>query len=166
MPRSAVQSPRPAAADLRPNALYDTDVYSWALEQARLIREGLWKEVDLDNVAEEIESVGKSQHDALESCLARVIEHMLKWDYQEGKRTRSWVGSIEVHRVRATLRLEKSPGLKSELDGIIRSAYRLAVAYARKDTGLSRSAFPESCPYDFEAVMTRPFKWPDALPDR
>src|SRR5918995_6322237 len=112
MPRSAVQSPRPAAADLRQNALYDTDVYSWALEQARLIREGRWKEVDLDNVAEEIESVGKSQHDTLESCLARLIQHMLKWDYQEGKRTKSWVGSIDVHRVRATLRLEKSPGLK------------------------------------------------------
>ena len=165
MPRSAVQSPQPVA-DLRPNGLYDTDVYSWALEQERLIREGRWDEIDLDNVAEEIESVGKSEHNALESCLARVIQHMLKWDYQEGKRTRSWVGSIDVDRVRATLRLEKNPGLKSELDDIMRSAYRLAVAYARKDTGLSRSVFPESCAYDFEAVMTRTFRWPDAPPDR
>ena len=165
MPRSAVQSPQPVA-DLRPNGLYDTDVYSWALEQARLIREGRWDEIDLDNVAEEIESVGKSEHNALESSLARVIQHMLKWDYQEGKRTRSWVGSIDVDRVRATLRLEKNPGLKSELDDIMRSAYRLAVAYARKDTGLSRSVFPESCAYDFEAVMMRTFRWPDAPPDR
>jgi hypothetical protein len=165
MARSSARPVQPVVADVRAKPLYDTDAYSWALEQARLIREGRWDAVDLDNVAEEIESVGKSQYDALESALARVIQHMLKWDVQDSKRTRSWISSIDVHRVRAELRLKRNPGLKSERDEIVQEAYKLAVAYARKDTGLPRSAFPESCPYDFETIMTRPFDWPGASHD-
>lgn len=162
MPRSAAQSPRSVTTDGRPTSPYDADAYSWAMEQARLIREGRWNEVDLGNVAEEIESVARSEYHALQSNLARVIQHMLKWDYQEGRRTRSWVGSIDVHRVRAGLRLRKSPRLKGELDELLADAYALAVAYARKDTGFSRAVFPEACPYGFETIMTRPFAWPDS----
>jgi hypothetical protein len=136
--------------------------YSWALEQARLLREGRWDEIDLGNVAEEIEGVARSEYHALQSHLARVIQHMLKWDDQEGRRARSWVGSIDVHRVRAGVRLGKRPGLKGELDELLADAYALAVAYARKDTGFSRAVFPERCPYNFETIMTRPFTWPDA----
>ena len=105
MARSSAQPTQPIVADVRSKPPYDTDAYSWALEQARLIREGRWEAVDLDNVAEEIESVGKSQYDASDIALARVIQHMLKWDFQASKRTSSWVGSIDAHRVRANLRL-------------------------------------------------------------
>lgn len=161
MARSSAQVLPPTDAEARPRALYETDAYSWALEQARLIREGRWGEIDRENVAEEIESVGTSQWHALQSSLARVIQHMLKWDYQGRLRSRSWVSSINVHRVRADVRLRKSPGLKGHLHEVLPEAYRLAVAYAERDTGLPRSAFPEGCPYDFETVMTRPFVGPD-----
>jgi hypothetical protein len=157
MGRSSAQSApsggRPKAVAERP--LYERDYYTWSLEQARLIREGRMAEIDLENVAEEMESLGKSQYSALRSSLARVIQHLLKWDYQPAKRTRSWVNSIEIHRIRAQQNLEENPGLRSKLDEIIPGAYRLGVAYAIKDMNLPRTAFPEACPYDFDAIMTR-----------
>lgn len=60
---------------------YKRDVYSWARAQARLIREGRFEEVDAANVAEEIESVGRSERSSLRSYLARVLQHLLKWDH-------------------------------------------------------------------------------------
>src|SRR6266481_4817281 len=88
-----VPSEGPAGAD------YDRDFYSWPLEQARLVREGRWDAVDRDNVAEEIESLGREQFNKLASALRVLMLHMLKWDHQPKLRSRSWVLSIEAQRL-------------------------------------------------------------------
>jgi hypothetical protein len=134
---------------------YKDDFYSWALHQSRLVREGRLAEADCVNIAEELADLGRTERRSLRSALARVIQHLLKWDFQPAKRTASWQNSIYIHRVHATQDLRENPGLKPELDQIIREAYELAIGYAAEDTGLSRRTFPAVCPYDFATIMSR-----------
>src|ERR1051325_5490810 len=64
---------------------YDSDFYSWSQEQGRLVREGRWTEIDRENVAEEIESLGREQFNKLESAIRVLLMHMLKWDHQASR---------------------------------------------------------------------------------
>lgn len=97
MARAASVSPGRQAPSQTP---YDRDVFSWSVEQASLLREGRFHELDVANVAEEIESGGRSERSALTSCLARVMRHMLRWDRQPETRRPSRATSIRVHRSR------------------------------------------------------------------
>ena len=85
----ATSTKRPRSAPL-----YERDLYAWSLEQARLLKEGRLDEVDAENVAEEILDVGRNEYDKLESALSVLLMHMLKWDHQPEKRTRSWENTI------------------------------------------------------------------------
>src|SRR5438045_2505924 len=123
--------PAPHAA----GAAYDRDFYSWSLEQARLVREWRWSAVDRDNVAEEIESLGREQFNKLESALQRLMLHRLKWDHQPRKRSRSWVLSIEAQRVELEDVFSDNPGLKPRVSEAIGRAYRKARIEAAKETG-------------------------------
>ena len=80
-------------------ASYDRDIYSWSLEQARLVREGRWDTVDRENVAEEIESLGRTEFSKLESALRVLLVHILKWDHQPQRRSKSWIISIKDQRI-------------------------------------------------------------------
>ncbi len=80
--------------------LYDTDIVAWASQQAELLRSGQWSRLDLANIAEEIEDVGKSEQRELASRLAVLIGHLLKWQFQPEKRSRSWADTIDVQRAR------------------------------------------------------------------
>jgi len=100
-----VPSESPAGAD------YDRDFYSWSLEQARLLREGRWNAVDRDNVAEEIESLGREQFDKLASALRVLMLHMLKWDHQPSPRSRRWLLSIKAQRADLSDVISDNPGL-------------------------------------------------------
>src|SRR5215207_6482370 len=102
---------------------YENDLYSWALHQSRLIQEGRLAEADLANIAEELADLGRSEYRELRSALARVIQHLLKWDFQADKRSASWRNSIEVHRVHARQTLHENPGLRHKLDEIVTGAY-------------------------------------------
>src|SRR5437588_5741318 len=103
--------PAPHAA----GAAYDRDFYSWSLEQARLVREGRWDAVDRDNVAEEIESLGREQFNKLASALRVLMLHMLKWDHQPALRSRSWMLSIETQRLDLGDIMADNPGLKPRI---------------------------------------------------
>src|ERR1700758_131667 len=86
-------------ADRPPAADYWSDFYSWLMEQAAHIRAGRWEAVDRENLAEEIESLGREQFNKLESALRVLMMPMLKWDYQPQRRGRSWMPSIEGQRL-------------------------------------------------------------------
>ena len=145
------------APDARARADYTRDVYTWSQEQARLIREGRWDGIDRDNVAEEIESVGRTEFNSLVSALRVLMLHMLKWDHQPEKRTRSRVLSIKVQRNDLDDVLSDNPGLRPRLDEAIARAYRNARAEAAKETGLDEDAFPAKCPYSVEDMTTRQY---------
>src|ERR1700677_3089775 len=109
------------------SALYDKDFYAWSHEQAALLRAGKLGQVDIEHVAEEIESMGKTEKRELVSRLAVLLMHLLKWQFQSGKRTPRWETSIEVQRIHLVDHLADTPSLKSTVPAAIASAYRIAV---------------------------------------
>src|SRR4051794_36674182 len=83
-----------ARRDLPPAPLYERDYYSWVLEQAALLRERRLAELDFDNLAEEVEDLGRSMADQLGSRYETLLMHLLKWEFQPDKRSNSWAGRI------------------------------------------------------------------------
>ncbi len=75
-------------------SLYDKDFYAWTQEQAQLLRHHQWSQLDLPNVIEEIESLGKQQRQELRNRLSILIGHLLKWEHQSQQRSRSWLATI------------------------------------------------------------------------
>ncbi|HHC25199.1 MAG TPA: DUF29 domain-containing protein, partial [Desulfobacterales bacterium] len=65
----------------------------------RLLREGRFTEIDVDNIAEELEAMGRSEKRELVSCLTTLLVHLLKWKYQAVRRSRSWENTILTQRI-------------------------------------------------------------------
>ena len=146
-----------APGDAPVRAEYERDFYSWLMEQARFIREGRIDALDRDNLAEEIESQAREQFNKLVSALRVLMLHMLKWDRQRARRSRSWVLSIQEQRFEIADVLADNPGLKPRVDDAIERAYRRARIEAAKETGLDEATFPATCPYSFDDITTRSF---------
>jgi Domain of unknown function DUF29 len=146
-----------APADQPPAADYARDFYSWLMEQAQHVRAGRWDAIDRENLAEEIESLGREQFNKLESALRVLLVHILKWDHQPRRRTRSWVITIKDQRIEFEQVLQDNPGLKSRQDEALTRAYRRARLQAAKETGLDEDAFSATCPYDWNDILAREF---------
>ncbi|HME27527.1 MAG TPA: DUF29 domain-containing protein [Acetobacteraceae bacterium] len=142
------------------NSLYDRDFYAWANEQVALLRAGKLTEADIENIAEEIESMGRSEKRELVSRLTILLQHLLKWQFQPGRHSTSWRLSIENTRLQLEDHLNDNPSLKSQLVEAMRSAYSRAVNEAVAETGFARATFPAECPYSYDQAM-RPDFWPE-----
>ena len=140
-------------------ATYDSDLYTWSLEQADLLRQGKFDQVDLEHIIEEIEDMSKSEKRALQSFLENLLMHLLKWVHQPGLRGNSWKYTIIEQRKRLHNHLRENPGLKGKLDESIADAYSLARLAAARETGLSDKIFPETNPWSYEE-FTNPEFWP------
>ena len=143
-------------------ARYDRDLYSWAVEQAALLRAGRVAEADVLNIAEELDDVVNAQYDKLESAFRIILLHLLKWDFQPALRSRSWYASIRVQRNHVRKILRKNPGLKPHIGEAVREAYEDARIEAAVETGLEEDQFPDRCPMTFDQLMERPILWPPA----
>ncbi|MBI1923260.1 DUF29 domain-containing protein [Candidatus Poribacteria bacterium] len=132
---------------------YETDFYAWLMYNAELIRKGKFSEVDTENVAEELESMGKSEKRELINRLAVLLAHLLKWDFQPPKRTRSWKNTIIMQRIDIHELLKDSPSLRYEIEEKIEIAYEKAKLSAEDETGIDKKHFPESCPLSFEQIL-------------
>ena len=149
---------------VRPGELvgYDEDVLLWSQQQARLLREGRFAELDIERLADEIEDVGKSEKRELASRVAVLIAHLLKWVNQPRRRSKSWRFTIRLQRERIALALKITPSLKSVMrDPDWRTdAWLEAVALAAKETRLERDEIPDAPPFTFEQACDPEF-WPD-----
>ena len=141
--------------------LYEKDTYSWAMQQADALRRRSANEIDWENVAEEIESVGKSQSSELYSRYVVLLTHLLKWVFQPGRRSRSWEASIRVQRVDIARLIDANPGLQPKRDEIFGAAYRTARLAATGETDLQVETFPETNPFTLAEAMDENF-WPEA----
>jgi hypothetical protein len=143
-------------------ALYDRDFHAWAQEQASLLRSGRLSEADVNHIAEEIESMGKTEKRELVSRLTVLLLHLLKWRYQPERRGRSWEATIRVQRGLLADHLTDNPSLKAQLLEAIAAAYRYARIEAGAETGLADDLLPETCEWRSEQIMATDF-WPDRV---
>lgn len=141
------------------STLYEQDFYAWANEQAKLLRSGQVSEADIAHIAEEIESMGRTEKRELVSRLTVLLIHLLKWEFQPTLRCPSWRNSVRVQRIGLTSHLRDNPSLKSVLGDAIAEAYRVARIEAENETGIAEDAFPSACPWAFEQLMAEDF-WP------
>ena len=141
-------------------SLYETDFYSWADQQARFLRAGDLSAADIEHIAEEIESMGRSEKRALLSRLAVLLMHLLKWQVQPNLRGNSWRATIKVQRRELQRLLADNPSLKAKLPELIDTAYEDAILLAARETGLAESAFAAACPWSFTEMMDDGF-WPE-----
>jgi hypothetical protein len=141
-------------------SLHDSDFYAWTLEQAALLRAGRAGEADLEAIAEEIESMGKTEKRELVSRLTILLLHLLKWRHQPSHRGKSWRLTIANARDEITDHLEDNPSLKAMLDSALEQAYRIARRKAAIETEFDEDDFPARCPWSFAQAVDERF-WPE-----
>jgi hypothetical protein len=131
---------------------YEDDVSAWCFEQAEVLRQRRFSELDLLNVIEEIESLGNEQEHALESQYSRLILHLLKWTHQAERRGSSWRISIRNARFELGRRERRNPSLAARASQIVTEVYQVARANAADETGLPLDAFPATCPFTLDQL--------------
>ena len=136
-----------------PKTLYETDFAEWAERTAALIRAGRLEELDLENVAEEIEDLSKSEHSAVRSFLKILLLHKIKQVIQPERDGTSWQVSIVNARQALEDKLEDSPSLRPYLDARLQKTYQQAVALALLETGIEHAAVPRECPWALETLL-------------
>ncbi|ELR97902.1 DUF29 domain-containing protein [Gloeocapsa sp. PCC 73106] len=134
--------------------LYQQDYALWAESIAQKLQQKRFNELeeqDLIYLVEEIQDLSKRERDKLLSSIRLIIHHLLKWDYQPQKRSKSWQITIERERINIELYLEDSPSLKRYLSQEwIDKMYRISRLDAAQETGLD---LPEKCPYCLSDIL-------------
>ena len=143
------------------HSTYDQDYYLWFADQARLLRAGIWQQIDVEHLAEELEDMGKRGKRALRSPTVVLLAHLLKYRFQPEQRTPSWRGTIREQRKQLDALLSDSPSLKPRLTEQLEDSYVSAKLLAAGETGLSDTAFPERCPFSVEQMLDEGY-WPES----
>lgn len=133
--------------------LYDKDFYKWTKSQANLLQKGEFTKLDIENLIEEVESLGRSEKRTLSSQLEILLMHMLKAEYQPEKHGTSWDLSIKYSRNKSKKTLDENPSLKPKLKEILKDAYSSARIDAALETGLEEDTFPEECPWSLKHIF-------------
>lgn len=129
------------------------DLSAWIERTAKLLRDRRWQEIDVDQLIEEIEGLGRSERRAITSQLIRLLLHLLKWQYQPERRSESWLDSITDARTQIELVIADSPSLKNYPLEQLEDSYKRARRQAAGQTNRDLSAFPIDCPYSLESVL-------------
>ena len=117
------------------------------------MREKKFELIDIENLAEEIESMGRGERNQLESYLVQLLLHLLKWKYQPNRRGASWEISIKKQRRHIEDHLDDNPSLKGHVSSICEKAYYYSRLDAAEETGLSLETFPEKIPFKFAEIL-------------
>ncbi len=138
--------------------IYERDFYAWTVITAETLKNQDWDKVDLTNLIEEVEAMGRSEKAALESNLVIVTMHLLKYLYQPQKRSQSWINSIVEHRRQIDKTLKASPSLKLYIEQVFLECYQEARFDASAETGLTEEAFPVEPPFSLAEMIDPKFQ--------
>src|SRR5207247_11106550 len=135
-------------------SLYDTDFLRWTERNVELLRSGAIAEADWENIAEELEDMGKSRRDSLESRIIQILEHLLKLRLTAGvlreQNERGWRASIIRQQAAIERLLRESPSLTRRLSAeSIKEAYRPPAKTVAIEYGFKT---PPKCPFSLRDV--------------
>ncbi|KJR40161.1 protein of unknown function DUF29 [Candidatus Magnetoovum chiemensis] len=142
---------------LEDKSLYENDFYQWTVKNADLLRQGRLNEIDIENIAEEIESLGERDKRELLSRLRVLITHLLKWQYEPKRRSKSWIRTINTQRAEIELVIEDSPSLKYDIEIAMEKAFITARRQFEKETGINKERLPKTCPYTYDQLSDDDF---------
>ena len=133
---------------------YLEDETGWLEAVSQLISDRRFDAIDPAPLSEYLADMAKRDRREVKSRLSVLLAHLLKWDHQPEKRTKSWAKTIADQRAELEDIFE-SGTLRQHADEVLNSAYRRSVRSAVIETGLPESAFPAVCPYGFDRIMDR-----------
>ncbi|MBK1988456.1 DUF29 domain-containing protein [Sphaerospermopsis aphanizomenoides BCCUSP55] len=137
--------------------LYESDFYAWTQQQVNLLLHQQWSQLDVVNLVEEILSLGRRERQELRNRLGILLGHLLKWEYQPNKRSRSWLATIRIQRRDIVKLLHENPSLQSYVVEAITEAYQNGRDLAAGETNLPFTTFPEQCLYLWEDMINESF---------
>jgi hypothetical protein len=145
--------PRKMSISISESTSYEKDFFKWTNDQSKLLKKREFSKLDIDNLIEEIESLGRSEKRQLQSYLENLLMHMLKAKFQPKMKTVSWDLSIREAKHKAQLTLQDNPSLKSKLKAIVKDAYFSARLKAALETKLEEKIFPKECPWELKDIF-------------
>jgi hypothetical protein len=137
----------------RREALHDEDLLAWAEQQAAHLRAGQLDRLDVAHLLDELEAMAGKLRRELKNRLRILLAHLLKWDYQPRRRSRSWAATVAEQRAQIEDVLEENPSLRTEIEATARATYPQARKRAAIETGLPRQTFPAELPYDLSRIL-------------
>ena len=144
-----------SASDGAGSSLYDDDFYAWTQQQAALLRQGRVASLDLPNVLEEIETLGRKEIAELRSRFTVLALHLLKQLHQPERSGRSWQTTILNQRIEIGRHMKDNPSLEPKAEAVFAEAYADARELAASETGLALSTFPQALPFSREQALDR-----------
>lgn len=138
-------------------ASYEQDFYGWIQNQVALLQNRCFEQVDLEHLIEELQIMGARERRELVNRLCVLLMHLLKWQYEPERRSKSWVNTIREQRRMIPKHLQDNPSLKGVFPALWSEAYDDARKEAALETSLPLQIFPNECPWTFEQVMDNEF---------
>lgn len=138
-----------------PSTRYEDDLYTWVQEQVALFGARELHQIDTANILAELVNVGKDLIRRLQSSIAVLTMHLLKWDYQPENRSRSWVLTVREQRRRIDRLLHDNPSLRSKVVEVYAAGYADGRNRAIDETAVPEGTLPLASPYTFDEIMTR-----------
>ena len=148
------------ATDRTASAAYERDFFAWTQDQAALLRDGRYADLDVPNLIDEVETLGRTSRRAIESRLKVLVVHLLKWRFQPERRSRSWRSTIVEQRTQIARELRESPSLRSYPKIALDEDYPLIRMLAANETDRDETLFPATCPFGIEEILD-----PEFLPE-
>ena len=142
------------------DSLYERDFYAWTQEQAKAVRERRFEDIDIKNLVDEVETLGRAERNEIGSRLLVLLVHLLKWRFQPERRGATWEATIMEQRDQIAETIADNPSLRLLPGEILDKKYRLARIRAAGETELPKATFPEPCPFSLEDVLDDNF-WPE-----
>lgn len=143
---------------MQTTTLYDQDFYAWTQRQIELLQARQWHQIDIENLIEELDSLGKQQRQELRKCLGILLGHLLKWRYQPEACSKSWFYTIKEQRERIHDLLSENPSLKPYLPESITKAYKDGLNLVGRETPLDPKQLPQSCPFSNAELFDEPLE--------
>jgi hypothetical protein len=132
---------------------YEEDFVAWLEDQAQHARRGEIDALDLENIAEELEGMARSDRREIRNRLTVLLTHLLKCWMRPERRLASWLGTIVEQRGQIAMLLEDSPSLRAYPAQILDRCYPEARRKAALQMRSHESAFPEACPFGIVEVI-------------
>ncbi|AFY59639.1 DUF29 domain-containing protein [Synechococcus sp. PCC 6312] len=141
---------------IKSKSLYEQDFNLWLDETVRKLKTNEFNEVDLENLIEEVESLGNSNKHALSSYLRQLLRHLLKIQYWESERDyclRGW--DVEVANFRSEIKslLKRSPSLRNQCLETFEEEYQKSHEIFLKESQINSNIVPKSPPFTLEQPL-------------
>ncbi|MGB3404760.1 MAG: DUF29 domain-containing protein [Microcoleaceae cyanobacterium] len=134
-------------------SLYEKDFNLWTETHVNLLKAGKFSEIDLPNLIEEIDSMGKREKREIRSRLIVLLMHLLKWKYQPNKRSESWISTISEQRLSLEELLADSPSLQPFITEVFEVCYQKARVKATQETKMMLDVFPAISPFSLGETL-------------